>query len=407
MKRLALFFFALFALQIINAQTTINVGTGTPVLDGVLSTNEWNSTSITTSTGVTLNAMADGQYLYMSATWSDATESIYKNKISYDGSTWTKSGDEDRIAFFFDMGQTGSNGASCMATCHGDGKMRTDYGRLDLWHWKAVRSNPMGLVDDNFVDSLDRQGDPGTSAASNNDLVYGHPAFMSVNDPHANVDFLLKDNEALNAFDPFGVMTTYSKTVSTAFDSLASFNSGDFIPGYLLRVSTGDRASVLAAGKWNSGVWTVEFKKPYAGTESDFEVVPGSSVKFTYEIFDNEGANHWMTGFDATILTLDFSGLTDVENISGILPATFNLEQNYPNPFNPSTKINFSVPAAGMVTIDVFNAVGQKVASLVNEQLNAGNYSADFNAVNLPSGIYFYKLTATNFSSTKKMILMK
>ena len=96
-----------------------------------------------------------------------------------------------------------------------------------------------------------------------------------------------------------------------------------------------------------------------------------------------------------------------VEDISGILPATFNLEQNYPNPFNPSTKINFSVPAAGVVTIDVFNAVGQKVASLVNEQMNAGNYSADFNAVNLPSGIYFYKMTATNFSSTRKMILMK
>ncbi|MDP2366208.1 MAG: hypothetical protein Q8M94_20850, partial [Ignavibacteria bacterium] len=68
MKKLALLLLTLFALQIVNAQTTISVGTGTPALDGVLSTNEWNSTSITTSTGVTLNAMADGQYLYMSAT---------------------------------------------------------------------------------------------------------------------------------------------------------------------------------------------------------------------------------------------------------------------------------------------------------------------------------------------------
>lgn len=406
MKKLALLFFTLFALQIINAQTTINVGTGTPVLDGVLSTNEWNATSITTSTGVTLNAMADGQYLYMSATWNDATENIYKNKLSYDGSTWTKSGDEDRIAFIFDSGLNGTDGGNCATMCHVP-VMSTNGGTVDLWHWKAVRSNPMGFVDDTYIDSVDRHGDPGTGATSDNTLVFGHPSFMSVNDPHANVDFLLKDDAALNAFDPYGVMTTYSKTTSTSFDSLASFNSGDFIPGYVLRVPSGDRASVMAAGKWSNGVWTVEFKKPYGGSEYDFVVAPGTFVSFTYEIFDNEGADHWMNGFDATILTLDFSGLTDVENISGNMPTSYNLEQNYPNPFNPSTKISFSVPTAGLVNIDVFNAIGQKVTTLVNEQMNAGNYSVDFNAVNLTSGIYFYKMTSANYSATRKMILIK
>lgn len=406
MKKLALLFFTLFALQIINAQTTINVGTGTPVLDGVLSTNEWNATSITTSTGVTLNAMADGQYLYMSATWNDATESIYKNKLSYDGSTWTKSGDEDRIAFIFDSGLNGTDGGNCATMCHVP-VMSTNGGTVDLWHWKAVRSNPMGFVDDTYIDSVDRHGDPGTGATSDNTLVFGHPSFMSVNDPHANVDFLLKDDAALNAFDPYGVMTTYSKTTSTSFDSLASFNSGDFIPGYVLRVPSGDRASVMAAGKWSNGVWTVEFKKPYGGSEYDFVVAPGTFVSFTYEIFDNEGADHWMNGFDATILTLDFSGLTDVEDISGNMPTSYNLEQNYPNPFNPSTKISFSVPTAGLVNIDVFNAIGQKVTTLVNEQMNAGNYSVDFNAVNLTSGIYFYKMTSANYSATRKMILIK
>ncbi len=406
MKKLALLFFTLFALQIINAQTTINVGTGTPVLDGVLSTNEWNATSITTSTGVTLNAMADGQYLYMSATWNDATESIYKNKLSYDGSTWTKSGDEDRIAFIFDSGLNGTDGGNCATMCHVP-VMSTNGGTVDLWHWKAVRSNPMGFVDDTYIDSVDRHGDPGTGATSDNTLVFGHPSFMSVNDPHANVDFLLKDDAALNAFDPYGVMTTYSKTTSTSFDSLASFNSGDFIPGYVLRVPSGDRAFVMAAGKWSNGVWTVEFKKPYGGSEYDFVVAPGTFVSFTYEIFDNEGADHWMNGFDATILTLDFSGLTDVEDISGNMPTSYNLEQNYPNPFNPSTKISFSVPTAGLVNIDVFNAIGQKVTTLVNEQMNAGNYSVDFNAVNLTSGIYFYKMTSANYSATRKMILIK
>ena len=82
MKKLFFLFAVLFAFQMLNAQTTINVGAGTPTLDGVLSPGEWNATSNTTSTGVTLNAMADGQYLYMAAHWADATESIYKNKLS-------------------------------------------------------------------------------------------------------------------------------------------------------------------------------------------------------------------------------------------------------------------------------------------------------------------------------------
>jgi len=62
---------------------------------------------------------------------------------------------------------------------------------------------------------------------------------------------------------------------------------------------------------------------------------------------------------------------------------------------------------SGFVNIDVFNALGQKVTTLVNEQMNAGNYSTDFNAVNLTSGIYFYKMTSGNFTETRKMILLK
>jgi hypothetical protein len=407
MKKLFLPFLILFVLQIVNAQTTISVGTGTPVLDGVLNSGEWNATSITTSLSVTLNAMADGQYLYMSAQWSDATESIAKNRLTYDGSTWTKSGDEDRIAFIFDMGVNGTDGADCQTMCHIP-VMSTNGGTVDLWHWKAVRSNPMGFVDDNYIDAVDRHGDPGTSAATDNILLSnGRPSFMSITDPGANADFLTKDDEAFNAFDPFGVMTSQTVNKSAAFDTNFVFANGDFVSGYLQRVSDGDRATVLAAGKWDSGVWTVEFKKPYAGTGFDFTVVPGSSVKFTHEIFDNEGSTHWTNGFNATMLTLDFSLITDVNDEAGNTPTDFTLTQNFPNPFNPTTKINFSVPQSGFVNIDVFNALGQKVTTLVNEQMNAGNYSTDFNAVNLTSGIYFYKMTSGNFTETRKMILLK
>lgn len=134
---------------------------------------------------------------------------------------------------------------------------------------------------------------------------------------------------------------------------------------------------------------------------------------------DNEnaiGANHEIALFSAAWFceTLDTFGImgykdfvTDVEPANQLTPSDFSLDQNYPNPFNPSTTINFSVPVEAFVTLDVYNAIGQKVASLVNEAKSAGNYKVDFNASNLTSGIYFYKINAGNFTETKKMILMK
>jgi hypothetical protein len=84
-----------------------------------------------------------------------------------------------------------------------------------------------------------------------------------------------------------------------------------------------------------------------------------------------------------------------------------NLSQNYPNPFNPSTTINYQVPSAGQVKLVVFDALGRQVSSLVNEFQNAGSHSIVFNANNLSSGIYLYRLTAGSVTLTKKMQLLK
>ena len=96
-----------------------------------------------------------------------------------------------------------------------------------------------------------------------------------------------------------------------------------------------------------------------------------------------------------------------VQTISNEVPSAFVLAQNYPNPFNPSTKINFSIPKAGFVTLKVYDLTGKEVSSLVNENLNIGTYGVDFNAAALTSGIYFYTLNTENFSETKKMMLIK
>ena len=85
----------------------------------------------------------------------------------------------------------------------------------------------------------------------------------------------------------------------------------------------------------------------------------------------------------------------------------YNLSQNYPNPFNPSTKINYNVGEPGLVQLKVYNVLGVEVATLVNAQQNSGNYTADFNAAKLSSGVYFYSLSVNNFTQTRKMILEK
>ncbi|MFI5407079.1 MAG: T9SS type A sorting domain-containing protein, partial [Nitrososphaerales archaeon] len=88
-------------------------------------------------------------------------------------------------------------------------------------------------------------------------------------------------------------------------------------------------------------------------------------------------------------------------------PNTYSLEQNYPNPFNPSTIISFSIPQNSQVNLSVFNVLGEKVAMLINEMKDAGSHQVEFNAANLTSGIYVYKLEAGSFSSVKKMMLLK
>ena len=86
---------------------------------------------------------------------------------------------------------------------------------------------------------------------------------------------------------------------------------------------------------------------------------------------------------------------------------TYSLNQNYPNPFNPSTVISYSVPEKSFVSLKVYNVLGKEVASLVNNQEEAGIHQINFNAMNLSSGIYFYTIRAGNFTATKKLMLLK
>ena len=99
---------------------------------------------------------------------------------------------------------------------------------------------------------------------------------------------------------------------------------------------------------------------------------------------------------------------TGVKEKTASLPAKFTLHQNYPNPFNPTTTIEFTVSKKGHITLEVYNMLGQKVKTLVDKEMNVGNYTYKFDGSNLPSGIYYYRMSAGDkYSQTRKMLLVK
>jgi len=109
---------------------------------------------------------------------------------------------------------------------------------------------------------------------------------------------------------------------------------------------------------------------------------------------------------DGTTMLLDALEPTSSEQFAD-QPETFRLEQNYPNPFNPTTNIEFSIPESSDVTLEVFNVQGQRVATLVNENRSAGVHTVEFDASNLSSGVYLYRIRAGGFNQVNKMMLVK
>ena len=147
---------------------------------------------------------------------------------------------------------------------------------------------------------------------------------------------------------------------------------------------------VAAAGNSNS-------TKNYSYTD---ENLSPASYLYRLKQIDINGGYKYSGEVSVTVT------ITGIENESG-LPTEFSLAQNYPNPFNPETKIRYQLPSSNIVTLKIYNIIGEEVATLVNREQSAGRYEVAFNAKNFPSGLYFYRLSAGNFAETKKMIVLK
>ena len=186
-----------------------------------------------------------------------------------------------------------------------------------------------------------------------------------------------------------------------------------------------DSVSVFSIGAQRNDITTCG-NYAYVATDAGIFMLDISDKTSPHQVgfFSNSGYsravsiacsnNKIYTAFEGLIvLSNDFT--TDVKENKTIISNSFSLSQNYPNPFNPSTTIEYSIPAVGdeyirptnNVTLKIYDILGEEITTLVNKKQTPGNYDVKFNAGNLSSGIYFYRLKAGNFSKTNKMILLK
>ncbi|RPI19275.1 MAG: T9SS C-terminal target domain-containing protein [Ignavibacteriae bacterium] len=205
--------------------------------------------------------------------------------------------------------------------------------------------------------------------------------------------------EALSLLENGNVYTVGS------FSSTANFNGINL-------VSSGNTDIVFAGYESNGNIaWAIRTGNTGIDHGNGISIASNNYIFFTGEFSGNTifPPNIQLTSNgeeDSFLARLD-SLVVFVQNKQTRIPDNFSLSQNYPNPFNPKTKIQFSIPWTSNVNLTVYDILGREISVLVNEELKAGNYNADFDAGDLSSGIYFYKIIAGDFNETKKMILVR
>ena len=225
-----------------------------------------------------------------------------------------------------------------------------------------------------------------------------------------------------------GVYASSNNGANWTFESVGYYIKVLYPTGNVIRLGTGNggKKNTNPMGGWVQDIPWINYVLGYASVgnyiiagmstgmfwSSDNGVTwndPNSFFMAGYYIFSMAQNNEYVLAGtqNGGIFRRPVSELTGLTNISSTLPENYFLSQNYPNPFNPATNIRFGLQKSSEVILNVYNQLGQSVAELVKQNLEAGEYEYYFDASALSSGIYYYRLTTDDVSITKKMILIK
>jgi hypothetical protein len=197
----------------------------------------------------------------------------------------------------------------------------------------------------------------------------------------------------------FSQTISYTSRIKPLFDSYGCTSchggsGGLFVTPYANLFSTGDHKPVVVAGDTNSVM--IKKIKGIAGFGSQMPLggpVMAASDLNTIIQWVRNGAPENTTSADK---------LAD-----HLAVHVFSLRQNYPNPFNPSTTFSFDLPNRIFVSLNIFDVAGRDVSKIVSEELSAGEHTVVWNAINVPSGVYFYRMQAGSFTETRKLLLLR
>ncbi|OQY79314.1 MAG: hypothetical protein B6D45_01000 [Ignavibacteriales bacterium UTCHB3] len=213
-----------------------------------------------------------------------------------------------------------------------------------------------------------------------------------------SMDLVVTSNDLLKPVDTVKVVMVNSTEIPVELVSLSAEAKGNVVQINWATATETNNYGFEIERKTATSQWEkIGFVKG-AGTTSE---------RTNYQFTDKSAA---MGKYLYRLKQVDHDGTTTFSQeieVDMALPTDYVLEQNFPNPFNPNTIIRFAIPFTGNVTLKVYNALGETVKTLIDETKEAGYYEVPFNAADLPSGLYLYELKSGNFSSVKKMLMMK
>lgn len=279
--------------------------------------------------------------------------------------------------------------------------------------WNVEYVHDSRTIDDTMYTSNVNNGKLAIFNVANKDSIKLITAFQTVPVPFTHNSAITRDKKYIFTTDetttPPGKLKIWNIENLANITFVAAWQPTNITNTIVHNVEIYGDTAVIA--HYQAGVRVLNISNPQSPVEvAWYDTYPGSNVnQFAgcWGVYKFPSGKIIASDMNTGLYVLKMGVPFGIQTISNEVPSAFSLEQNYPNPFNPATKIKFSIAKQQQVELKVYDITGRGIASLLNQQLYAGVYEYEWNASNMPSGIYLYSIKAGEYSSTKKMVLVK